>query len=97
VTTTSGLTLPRLRDTTEVEVFELPRGGFWIRAEELLDDVGVAVGVGSQQAFASSANSRIGFVRTRMKIPITGLYAQTLENSVKVDFRLPQSGAALVC
>jgi len=26
-----------------------------------------------------------------------GLYAQTLENSVKVDFRLPQSGAALVC
>jgi len=28
---------------------------------------------------------------------IMGLYAQTLENSVKVDFRLPQSGAALVC
>jgi hypothetical protein len=27
----------------------------------------------------------------------SGLYAQTLENSVKVDFRLPQSGAALVC
>jgi hypothetical protein len=26
-----------------------------------------------------------------------GLYAQTPENSVKVDFRLPQSGAALVC
>jgi hypothetical protein len=28
---------------------------------------------------------------------LKGLYAQTLENSVKVDFRLPQSGAALVC
>jgi hypothetical protein len=26
-----------------------------------------------------------------------GLYAQTLKNSVKLDFRLPQSGAALVC
>jgi hypothetical protein len=26
-----------------------------------------------------------------------GLYAQTLENSVKLDFRLPQSGAALAC
>jgi hypothetical protein len=28
---------------------------------------------------------------------LQGLYAQTLENSVKLDFRLPQSGAALVC
>jgi len=28
---------------------------------------------------------------------VSGLYAQTLANSVKVDFRLPQSGAALVC
>ena len=26
-----------------------------------------------------------------------GLYAQTLENSVKLDFRLPQSGAILAC
>ena len=30
-------------------------------------------------------------------LSIVGLYAQTLENSVKLDFRLPQSGAALVC
>ncbi len=30
-------------------------------------------------------------------VAILGLYAQTLENSVKLDFRLPQSGAALAC
>src|SRR6202795_5078592 len=28
---------------------------------------------------------------------LQGLYAQTFENSVKLDFRLPQSGAALAC
>jgi len=39
-----------------------------------------------------------GAVRFSRVVPaLFGLYAQTLENSVKVDFRLPQSGAALVC
>jgi hypothetical protein len=32
-----------------------------------------------------------------VRIDRKGLYAQTLENSVKLDFRLPQSGAALTC
>ena len=32
-----------------------------------------------------------------VRIDRKGLYAQTLENSVKLDFRLPQSGAALAC
>ena len=31
------------------------------------------------------------------KISYVGLYAQTLENYVKLDFRLPQSDAALAC
>jgi hypothetical protein len=30
-----------------------------------------------------------------MNASILGLYAQTVENSVKLDFELPQSGAAL--
>jgi hypothetical protein len=32
---------------------------------------------------------------TEPKTALRGLYAQTLENSVKLDFGLPQSGAAL--
>jgi transposase-like protein len=47
----------------------------------------------------SSGGCRFQFtVTTRTPLHSTkGLYAQTLENSVKLDFRLPQSGAALAC